>query len=307
MEPVTIKLADIKTILAAGAGTMGQQTALLAAINGYRVVMYDISDALLARGMERIRKNGDRMVRMRACTGEACSLALARITSTSDIKAASEDADLVMESIPEDPELKGKLFAEINRHCKPHTIFTTNTSSLVPSMFAEKTGRQDKLCALHFHDVAISKIVDVMPHPGTSRHTMALVREFAESMGQIPIVLAKENNGYVFNNMLMALIASALSLAAKGVTTIQEIDRSWMGVMHTPVGPFGIMDSIGLDTCWKVTDYWADKRNDPQAKANASFLKGYLDQNRYGIKTGQGFYTYPNPTFARPDFMTTNS
>lgn len=307
MEPVTIKLADIKTILVAGAGTMGQQTALLAAINGYRVVMYDISDALLARGMERIRKNGDRMARMKACSIEACNLALARITSTSDIKAASEDADLVMESIPEDPELKGKLFAEINRHCKPHTIFTTNTSSLVPSMFADKTGRQEKFCALHFHDVAISKIVDVMPHPGTSRHTKALVREFAESMGQIPIVLAKENNGYVFNNMLMALIASALSLAAKGVTTIQEIDRSWMGVMHTPVGPFGIMDSIGLDTCWKVTDYWANRRNDPQAKANAAFLKTYLDQNRCGIKTGQGFYTYPNPTFARPDFMTTNS
>ncbi|MDY0220524.1 MAG: 3-hydroxyacyl-CoA dehydrogenase [Desulfobacterium sp.] len=307
MEPVTMKLADIKTILVAGAGTMGQQTAFLAALNGYSVVMYDISDALLARGMERIRKNGDRMVRMKACTDEACSLALARITFTSDIKAASDDADLVMESIPEDPELKGKLFSEINRHCKPHTIFTTNTSSLVPSMFAEKTGRQDKFCALHFHDVAISKIVDVMPHPGTSSHTMALVREFAESMGQIPIVLAKESNGYVFNNMLMALIASALSLAAKGVTTIQEIDRSWMGVMHTPVGPFGIMDSIGLDTCWKVTDYWANRRNDPQAKANAAFLKGYLDQNRCGIKTGQGFYTYPNPTFSRPDFMTTAS
>lgn len=299
-----MKLTDIKTILVAGAGTMGQQTALLAALNGYCVVMYDISDLLLARGMERIRKNGDRMARMEVCTGEECNLALARITFTSDIKAASEDADLVMESIPEDPELKGRLFNEINLHCKSHTIFTTNTSSLVPSMFADKTGRPDKLCALHFHDVAISKIVDVMPHPGTSSQTMALVREFAESMGQIPIVLSKENNGYVFNSMLMALIGSALSLAAKGVTTIQEIDRSWMGVMHTQVGPFGIMDSIGLDTCWKVTDYWANKRNDPQAKANAAFLKGYLDQNRCGIKTGQGFYTYPNPTFSRPDFMT---
>ena len=302
-----MKLADIKNILVAGAGTMGQQTALLAALNGYSVVMYDISDELLAQGMERIRKNGDRMVRKKLCTEEECSLALSRITSSSDIKAASQDADLVMESIPEDPELKGQLFAEINRHCKPHTIFTTNTSSLLPSMFSEKTGRQDKLCALHFHDVAISKIVDVMPHPGTSSQTTDLVREFAESMGQIPIVLTKENNGYVFNNMLMALIGSALSLAARGVTTIQEIDRSWMGVMHTQVGPFGIMDSIGLDTCFKVTDYWANKRNDRQAKANAAFLKGYLDQNRCGIKTGQGFYTYPNPTFAQPDFMTTTT
>ncbi|ACN13426.1 putative 3-hydroxyacyl-CoA dehydrogenase [Desulforapulum autotrophicum HRM2] len=299
-----MKLTDIKTILVAGAGTMGQQTAILAAISGYRVVMYDISDEILAKGVEGIRKNGDRMVRVGVCTSDACSLALEQITTTSDIKAAAVDADLVMESIPEDPELKGKFFGAINDHCKPETIFTTNTSSLVPSMFADRSGRPDKLCALHFHDVTLSKIVDVMPHPGTSSQTMDLVKAFAESMGQIPIVLARENNGYVFNNMLMSFIGSALSLAAKGVTSIQEIDRSWMGVMHTSVGPFGIMDSIGLDTCWKVTSYWANKRNDTQAKANAAFLKGYLDKNMYGIKTGQGFYTYPDPIFSRPDFMT---
>lgn len=299
-----MKLTDIKNILVAGSGTMGQQTALLAAVSGYGVVIYDISDEILARGVAGIRKNGDRMVRMGACTRDACSHALERIATTSDIKAAAVDADLVMESIPEDPELKGKFFGAINDHCKPETIFTTNTSSLVPSMFADRSGRPDKLCALHFHDVTLSKIVDVMPHPGTSSQTMDLVKAFAESMGQIPIVLTRENNGYVFNNMLMSFIGSALSLAARGVTSIQEIDRSWMGVMHTPVGPFGIMDSIGLDTCWKVTSYWANKRNDPQAKANAAFLKGYIDKNMCGIKTGQGFYTYPDPTFSRPDFMT---
>ena len=299
-----MKLTDIKNILVAGSGTMGQQTALLAAVSGYGVVIYDISDEILARGVAGIRKNGDRMVRMGACTSDACSHALERIATTSDIKAAAVDADLVMESIPEDPELKGKFFGEINDHCKPETIFTTNTSSLVPSMFADRSGRPDKLCALHFHDVTLSKIVDVMPHPGTSSQTMDLVKAFAESMGQIPIVLTRENNGYVFNNMLMSFIGSALSLAARGVTSIQEIDRSWMGVMHTPVGPFGIMDSIGLDTCWKVTSYWANKRNDPQAKANAAFLQTYLDKNMCGIKTGQGFYNYPDPIFSRPDFMT---
>ncbi|MCP4119048.1 MAG: 3-hydroxyacyl-CoA dehydrogenase [Desulfobacteraceae bacterium] len=298
-----MKLARIKTILIAGAGTMGQQTALLCALNDYDVVIYDISDEILAGGMERIRKNASRMTGFDLCTQEAADKALSRISTFSDLATAAGNADLVIESVPEDPAIKGRLFHDINDCCNPHTIFTTNTSSLVPSMFAEETGRPEKLCALHFHDVALSKIVDVMPHPGTSTETVEIVRQFAEDLGQIPIVLTRENNGYIFNNMLMSFLGSALSLAAKEVAPIEEIDRSWMGVMHTPVGPFGIMDSIGIDTSWKVTDYWARQRDDPQAKANAAFLKTYMDKGRLGIKTGQGFYTYPDPAFARPDFM----
>ena len=138
-------------------------------------------------------------------------------------------------------------------------------------MFAHTTGRPDRLCALHFHDISITNIVDVMPHPGTAPEVTELVTSFAQAIGQIPIVLTKENNGYVFNNMLMALMDSALSMAASDVTSIHEIDRSWMGIMHTLVGPFGIMDSIGLDTVWKVTDYWARQLNTGKAKANADF------------------------------------
>ncbi len=298
-----MQLTQIKTILIAGAGTMGQQTGLLCALNDYDVVIYDISDDILETGMERIKKNADRMTGFNLCTKEAADTAILRISTTSDITVAAKDADLVIESVPEDPELKGRLFNDINQCCKPDTIFTTNTSSLLPSMFADQTGRPEKLCALHFHDAAISKIVDVMPHAGTSRETVDLVREFAEDLGQIPIVLTKENNGYVFNNMLMSFLGSALALAANQVAPIEEIDRSWMGVMHTLVGPFGIMDGIGIDTSWKVTDYWAQKHNDPQAKANAAFLKTYMDKGHLGTKTGQGFYSYPDPAFGKPDFL----
>lgn len=298
-----MKITDIRKILIAGAGTMGQQTALLSAINGYDVVIYDISDNILAQAVERIKKNSLRMTTLNICTRDEAEKAISRISTTTDLKDASKYADLVIESVPEDPALKGRLFGEINLYCKPETIFTTNTSSLLPSMFADKTGRPEKLCALHFHDVVISKIVDVMPHAGTSKETVELVRQFAENLGQIPIVLAKENNGYVFNNMLMSFIDSALTLASKKVAPIEDIDRSWMGVMHTPVGPFGIMDSIGLDTCWKITDFWATARSKPQAKANADFLKTYLDNGHLGIKTGQGFYKYPDPAFGKPDFM----
>ena len=211
--------------------------------------------------------------------------------------------DLISESVPEDPELKGKIFAQFNKLCPERTIFTTNTSMLVPSMFAEATGRPEKLVALHFHDTRSTNVVDVMPHPGTDPEVTRLVHDFAVSIGQIVIMLHRENNGYVFNTMLSSLFTSALTLASHNVATIEDIDRSWMGVMHTPMGPFGIMDQIGLSTVWTITDYWAKKTGDVQAQANADFLKQYVDKGHLGFKTNRGFYSYPDPVYTDEDFL----
>jgi len=201
-----MKIQDIKRILIVGAGTMGQQIGLLCALNKYDVVMHDISKEILEKALERMKKNASRMVKFKQYSNNEAGDALLRVVITDNAKKAAEDVDLISESVPEDPELKGKIFARFNRLCKPETIFTTNTSTLIPSMFASESGRPENLCALHFHDVAISKIVDVMPHSGTSSQTIELVKGFAEKIGQIPIVLKKEHNGYVFNNMLMALL-----------------------------------------------------------------------------------------------------
>ena len=124
-----------------------------------------------------------------------------------------------------------------------------------------------------------------------------------QCLDQFPIELKKEQHGYVFNTMLSELMASALSLAAKEVASVEDIDRAWMGIMKTGVGPFGIMDSIGLETVYKVTDYWAGVKDDPQAKANAAFLKERVDKGNLGVKTGQGFYQYPKASFLGPDFL----
>jgi len=170
-------------------------------------------------------------------------------------------------------------------------------------MFAQATGRPERFLAFHFHDVLQTDVVDIMPHPGTLPEVTATVRAFAEKIGQLPIMLQKEHHGYVFNTMLMAFLGEALSMAAKGVASIEDIDRAWMGVMHTQVGPFGIMDSVGLDTVWKITAYWAEKRHDPKARKNADFIKKYLDRDLLGQKSGRGFYAYPDPAFADQGFL----
>jgi len=298
-----MKIEDIKRVLILGAGTMGQQIGLQCAMYGYNVVYYDLSQEILDKALKRIAKLGSWYVSNGRLTEEKLRHVLARISAVPDPAKAAQDVDFISESIPEDPNSKGKVFAQFNKLCPERTIFTTNTSMLVPSMFASATGRPEKLVALHFHDVRSTNVVDVMPHPGTAPEVTQLVHDFAVSIGQIVIMLHRENSGYVFNTMLSSLFTSALTLASRNVTTIEDIDRSWMGVMHTTMGPFGIMDQIGLSTVWTITDYWAKKTGDAQAQANADFLKQYVDKGHLGFKTNQGFYSYPNPVYTDQMFL----
>ncbi|MFY9169228.1 3-hydroxybutyryl-CoA dehydrogenase [anaerobic digester metagenome] len=299
-----MKLSDIKRVLILGAGTMGQQIGFICAMHGYTVVMHDLSEEILDKAIRRMEKLGSWFVSAGRITPDQLGEIMARISGTADPALAARDADFVSESVPEDPAIKARTFSRFNELCPEHTIFTTNTSMLVPSMIAKETGRPEKFAALHFHDVRISNVVDVMPHPGTAPEVIELVSGFAKSIGQIVIMLNRENNGYVFNTMLSSLFFSALTLASKGVASIEDIDRSWMGVMHIPIGPFGIMDQVGLSTVHTITDYWAKKTGDAQAQANADFLKIYVDKGLLGFKTGEGFYTYPNPAYADPGFLT---
>ena len=302
-----MNIEDIRTVLIIGSGTMGRQIGFQCAASGFDVVMYDISADVLKKavaGMERLSEN---YVAAGRLTRETAAAALKRIQTTTDADEAGRRADFVSESVPEDPQLKGRVLAQFNAICPEHAIFTTNTSSLIPSMFAAATGRPDRFAAFHFHDTRVTNVVDIMPHPATSSETVETIEAFALRIGQLPIMLKKENFGYVFNAMLMELFKSAQTLAANDVASVEDIDRAWMGVMHTAIGPFGIMDGIGIDTVWKITDYWARQTKNPQQIANAAFMKPYVDRGDRGVKAGRGFYTYPDPAYVAPDFIQKNS
>ena len=298
-----MKIEDIQQVLIVGAGTMGQEIGLQCAMYGYDVTLYDIAPEMLEKATERLRSILARLVAEGHLVQRQVDVILARITTTTDPKAAAE-ADLLSESVPEDSELKAKVFAQFNELCPAHTIFTTNTSSLVPSMFAEATGRPAQFAALHFHhEVWVSNVVDIMPHPGTAEETVELLYAFAKRIGQIPILLRKESYGYVFNAMFNELNTAAVSLVVNGVASIEDVDRAWIGVMKMPLGPFGWLDGIGLDTCWKITEYWAKTLGDEQLQKNSDFFKEYVDKGYLGVKSGRGFYVYPDPAFQDPDFL----
>lgn len=284
---------DIRTVLVVGAGTMGQQIALQCAAHGFVVTLLDTEQAALDRARARLDALAGHVASDPAFAHTDVVADVARISATTDPAEAAHEADLVSESVPEDPALKGRVFAELDRLCPARTIFATNTSSLVPSLFADATGRPDRLAALHFHQpVWSATIVDVMPHPGTSPETVETLVGFAGRIGQVPIRLLRESPGYVFNAMYNALNREAITLAANGVATVEDIDRAWTTVTKMQNGPFGMLDHVGIDTAWHITDYWARTLGDAQLTRNAAFLKGYLDQGRAGVKSGRGFYDY---------------
>ena len=298
-----MKAEDIKKVLIIGGGTMGRQIALHFAMHGCKVVIYDVQDEFLNKALAGIQKIAGRYIRLKQVSTEESEAAISRIKTTTIPEEAAADIDLVSESVPEDPILKGKVFSLFHGLCPPRTIFTTNTSTLLPSMFAEDTGRPEKFLALHFHDLRTNNVVDIMPHPGTDEETIHVVQGFAKRMGLIDILLKKENSGYVFNAMFAAFLGSAQTLAANDIASIEDIDRAWMGVMNMPIGPFGIMDSVGIATAWMVTAYWAKQTGDAQSQKNADFLKQFVDRGELGQKTGKGFYQYPGPSFTKPGFV----
>ncbi len=293
----------IKNILILGSGTMGMQIGFQCAASGFHVIIYDVFEEALKQAPERLKKVAESLVKNGRVTQEKMDQGMLQIKFTCDPAFAGKEADLISESVPEDPKLKAAVFAQFNEICPEHTLFTTNTSTLVPSMIADATGRPDRFAALHFHDCSITNVVDVMPHPGTSKETVKTIMDFCKAIDQYPLELKKEQHGYVFNTMITELMAAALSLASKQVADHEDIDRAWMGIMRTHVGPFGIMDSIGLETVYKVTDYWAKKTDSPKGKQNAEYLNSFVKKGDLGTKTGKGFYQYPDPAFLKPDFM----
>jgi 3-hydroxybutyryl-CoA dehydrogenase len=270
----------INNVCILGAGTLGTRIALQAALSGFQVTVYDIK----AEAFVSSKKVMAKILRMLSVSDEVIS----SIHFTTDPAEAVADADIISESVTEELPLKRQVWAQFSSIAPAKTIFTTNTSYLLPSQLVDVVDRPTLFCAFHFHDVFYSRVVDIMPHPGTDLSLVPILEDFGKSINQVPVYVQKENHGYIFNAMLLACIGAAGKLLTKGIATVEDIDKSWMVNFHMPMGPFGILDSIGLDTAWHVTHTLPD----PASQAFAELLKTYIDAGKLGEKVGEGFYKY---------------
>lgn len=213
---------------------------------------------------------------------------------TLDLAEALKDADIVIEAMTENPKQKIDIFTRMKDLMPEKTILCTNSSTLLPSMFAQYTGRPEKFCSLHFaNEIWKSNTAEIMGHPGTSQETIHQVIAFARDIHMIPLVLHKEQPGYILNSMLVPFLESAEMLWAKGVADPETIDLTWKLATSAPAGPFQIMDIVGLKTCYDIVSMKPEAQDENSVAHKISvMLKEKLDRGEGGVNSGKGFYDY---------------
>ncbi len=294
-----------QTITVAGGGVLGSQIAMQSAYHGYDVVLYDVTDEALSNAKEKIERLRAPYARDLQSTDEQFDEALRRLTYTSNLKEAVREADLVIEAIPEVMDIKIDFYQKLSKVAPEKTVFVTNTSTLLPSTFAAYTGRPEKFLALHFaNEIWRNNTAEVMKHEGTAERYFDEVLAFARSIGMVALPLHKEQPGYILNSLLVPLLDAAEMLYVNEVADPYTIDKTWMIATGAPLGPFAILDVVGLQTAYNIVQMKAAQTKRDDYIRLAKLLKEqYIDKGKLGRATGEGFYKYPNPAFLEEDFL----
>ena len=282
-------MSRIDHLTTLGSGVLGGQIAWHSAFRGKTVVAYDVTDDALARCRAAHEVYAGIYRSALGATDADIAQTRARLSYTSDLAAAVSKADLVIESVPEVPEIKTRAYEAMAPLLPQHTLLATNSSTLLASDFAAATGRPAKFCALHFANLIWAlNIAEIMAQPATDDDTLTQVAEFAIEIGMVPIAVRKEQNGYVLNTWFVALLNAAQSLVTNGVSTPEDVDRSFLicnpGASR---GPMAMIDMVGMQTALNVLSYWGARNQDEQMLRNAEYIKArFVDHGKLGLPTG---------------------
>lgn len=280
----------IKNVTILGAGVLGAQIAFQSAFKGFSVNVYDINDAVIEKSKKTFQYLNARYLEdINGANNENLDAAYARIAFFTNIETAVNDADLVIEAVPEKLEIKQQVYSQIAKAAPERTIFASNSSTLLPSAMASSTGRPDRFIALHFaNEIWTHNIAEIMGNPETSKQTYDTVVQFARDIGMVPVQLLKEQPGYVLNSLLVPFLSSASALLVDNIASIEDIDSTWKIATGAPKGPFEIYDIVGLMTAYNISLSGGAK----QQKFAQLLKENYIDKGKLGIVNGEGFYKY---------------
>ncbi|WP_267873177.1 3-hydroxyacyl-CoA dehydrogenase family protein [Nesterenkonia sedimenti] len=291
-ETQSTTASEINRVSVIGAGTMGAQIAMVAALAGFSTDLIDIKEQQLEQARTSLAKRLDRDVQKGRRSQDEVDATWDRMNLTTDRDAAVKQSDFVIEAAVEDLGIKKSLFSELDELCPPHTILATNSSNIVSSRIAEATNRPEKVCNMHFFNPAlVMKCVEVVPNPQTSSETVATTTALAEAMGKDPVQLHKEVPGFVANRLLNALRKEALDLYNKGIVDFQDIDTAAKTALGHPMGPFELMDLVGIDVVYLIRLAEYEQTGDPASLPDPA-VKELYEAGRYGRKSGHGWYSY---------------
>ncbi|KAB1645597.1 MULTISPECIES: 3-hydroxyacyl-CoA dehydrogenase [unclassified Pseudoclavibacter] len=282
--------SNITNVTVLGTGVLGSQIAFQSAYAGFTVTAYDISDEILEHAKARfagLAKVYQQQVD--GATEARTDAALSRLGVSSDLAAAVADADLVIEAVPEAVAIKRDTYQKLSAAAPAKTIFATNSSTLLPSDIVSATDRPDRFLALHFaNEIWLHNTAEVMGTEQTSSEVFDRVVAYAKEMGMVPVPLHKEKSGYVLNSLLVPLLDAALELVVFGYSEPADVDNVWRIGTGAPMGPFQILDVVGLNTPYNIMAH-----GDERKQQIAAWLKeNYLDQGKLGRASGEGFYSY---------------
>lgn len=280
----------IETVGIIGAGTMGNGIAQICAAAGLQVVMVDISDAAVSRGVATVGSSLDRLVKKEKMTTADRDAVLARINGTTD-KSKLSSCDLVIEAATENEDLKIKILKDLCANLQPRALVATNTSSISVTRLAAATDRPDRFIGMHFFNpVPVMQLLELIRGLQTSDDTHAKALAFAQRIGKVAVT-AKNSPGFAVNRILCPMINEAVFALQEGIASAEEIDAGMKLGCNHPIGPLALADMIGLDTMLSVMEVFYTGFNDPKYRP-APLLKEMVDAGLLGRKTGRGFYEY---------------
>lgn len=303
----------VDRILVVGAGAMGSQIALVAALAGYPVTLYDVDAARLTQADKELRVLLERRVAKGRLDDAGAASARARIVYSANIETAAADADFIIEAAVENLQIKRELFARLDKATPPHAILATNSSGFVPSQLADATGRPELVLNMHFFNPAmVMKCVEVVRGPQTSDSAVEQTVALAEKMGKTVVLLDREIPGFIANRILNAVRDEAIRLLENGIASVEAIDTACRTALGYPMGPFELMDLTGIDIGYFTKQARFAESGDPGDLPSAS-VTALVKRGELGRKTGLGWYSYapdgtktarPRPTNAESEEST---
>ena len=294
---------SIRKVAVIGTGVLGTQIAVLTAAFDYEVFAYDTNEQSFKKGIENIRNLSRAAKRKPTVTIEDWERGIDRLQFCDQLEEALADADLVIEAVPENLELKRKVHKQLDAIASPHAILATNSSSIPISKIESATQRPDRCLNLHFYIPAMGlNMVDVMGGSQTTAEVMAAGKSFVQSIGCVPLEVRKVILGFCFNRVWRVIKRETLYMWADGFVDFKDLDRAWMIFTGMPLGPFGLMDNVGLEVVYDIEMVYYNESEDPKDHPPEA-LKSMIERNELGVKTGKGFYTYPDPEYTKPEFI----